>query len=466
MAKYFRKTCEEKTRLFVEKAIKKYGDKYDYSKVFISDSKHKIVIIDPETGNEFNLNRYSFLKYGIPHTLYPLDKNEKNKRIKIDKTKKYIEKAIVKFGKDAYDFSKTEIKNSKEKIIVIDKQTGKEHKVNQYDFLKYGLKKRDYKYWDTEMFIKEAKKIYNDKYDYSKLKYIKASEKVVIICPEHGEFKRTPYEHLSGYGCRECMGLSKFNKHTMWNTESFIKEATKIHKGIYSYENTKYIDFRHKIKYNCPVHGEIEQYPQSHIKGYGCHRCNKYSNRYSVDEWIEKVKILHGNKYDYSKTYFNTTEDIVTIICPEHGEFLIPATAHMHGLQGCPLCSDNKSKMEKDIEGFLIENNFNFITQHKCEWLRFHNPLSLDFYLPDHKIAIECQGEQHFHPVDYFGGENEFKQLIVRDHEKIKLCKENGISLIHYADDSVIIPDGWNEYKIVRNKEDLINLLNNSCKYE
>ena len=36
--------------------------------------------------------------------------------------------------------------------------------------------------------------------------------------------------------------------------------------------------------------------------------------------------------------------------------------------------------------------------------------LSLDFYLPEHKIAIECQGEQHFEPVKHFGGEKKFEE--------------------------------------------------------
>lgn len=40
----------------------------------------------------------------------------------------------------------------------------------------------------TEEFIRRAKKVHGDKYDYSKVKYVKAKEKVCIICPIHGEF--------------------------------------------------------------------------------------------------------------------------------------------------------------------------------------------------------------------------------------------------------------------------------------
>ena len=56
----------------------------------------------------------------------------------------------------------------------------------------------------TEEFIKKAKEVHGDKYDYSKVEYKNTSTKVCIICPEHGEFWQTPNEHLQGHGCRKC----------------------------------------------------------------------------------------------------------------------------------------------------------------------------------------------------------------------------------------------------------------------
>ena len=49
-----------------------------------------------------------------------------------------------------------------------------------------------------------------------------------------------------------------------------------------------------------------------------------------------------------------------------------------------------------------------------------------------YKIAIECQGRQHFEPVLDFGGEKSFKETIERDKKKLILCKENGIKLLYY----------------------------------
>ena len=75
-----------------------------------------------------------------------------------------------------------------------------------------------------EQFITKAKQVHNNKYDYSKVKYINAKTKVSIICALHGEFTQTAGDHLSNKGCPKCNGGIKFNK------EQFIEKAKE--KGI------------------------------------------------------------------------------------------------------------------------------------------------------------------------------------------------------------------------------------------
>ncbi len=75
----------------------------------------------------------------------------------------------------------------------------------------------------TEEFIKKAKEIHGDKYDYSKVEYTSTNDKVCIICPEHGEFWQRPHNHLKGQGCPKCSGKFKTD------TEYFIEKAKKIH---------------------------------------------------------------------------------------------------------------------------------------------------------------------------------------------------------------------------------------------
>ena len=54
-----------------------------------------------------------------------------------------------------------------------------------------------------EDFIREAKEVHGNKYDYSKVEYINTNTKVCIICPEYGEFWQIPHDHLRGHGCQK-----------------------------------------------------------------------------------------------------------------------------------------------------------------------------------------------------------------------------------------------------------------------
>ena len=63
------------------------------------------------------------------------------------------------------------------------------------------------------------------------------------------------------------------------------------------------------------------------------------------------------------------------------------------------------------------------------------NNLYLDFFLPDYNIAIECHGEQHFKPINFFGGYESFLKYQKRDIIKYELCKEHGIKILYFSDD-------------------------------
>ena len=94
--------------------------------------------------------------------------------------------------------------------------------------------------------------------------------------------------------------------------------------------------------------------------------------------------------------------------------------------------------------------NINFINGAKFNWLgRQH----LDFYLPDYNIAIECQGEEHFKSVDFFGGNDEFINTSKRDMNKNVLCKKNNIKLLYYSN---LNYDEFLGEKLYKDKEELL----------
>lgn len=93
-------------------------------------------------------------------------------------------------------------------------------------------------------------------------------------------------------------------------------------------------------------------------------------------------------------------------------------------------CLQNKSIMEVLVKHLLTDNNIKYIPQKRFDDCRDVFPLPFDFYLPRYNICIECDGIQHFEPVDHFGGEEQFKIRTNHDQIKTNYCLLNGIELI------------------------------------
>ena len=116
----------------------------------------------------------------------------------------------------------------------------------------------------TEEFIKKAREVHGDKYDYSKVEYVFNKTEVCIICREHDEFWQKPKNHLSGYGCPICSGRKKMR------TSDFIKKARSVHGEKYDYSKVEYNGNSEKVCIICPEHGEFWQRAGEHLKGKGC----------------------------------------------------------------------------------------------------------------------------------------------------------------------------------------------------
>lgn len=277
----------------------------------------------------------------------------------------------------------------------------------------------------NEDFINKAQKIHGNRYDYSNVIYKNAKTKVKIICKVHGEFLQIPDKHLQGHNCPICNCKKKRT------TKEFIERARKVHGNKYDYSNGVYKNKNSKICIICPEHGEFWQNAHNHLSGNGCPKCSKRF-RYKTNDFIEKASIIHNGKYDYSGTQYLNTKTKIKIICPIHGEFWQLPEKHIIG-NGCPRCSE--SKMERGVAKFLQENHINFEIQKTFPWL---NRQRLDFYLPDYKLAIECQGEQHFKPVDFAGrgkvwAKKQFNESIERDKLKKSRCESKGVRVLYYT---------------------------------
>ena len=421
------------TEVFIEKAKKVHGDKYDYSKVIYKGSNQKICIICPTHGEFWQIATQHLKGCGCP----------KCAGIIKSSTEEFIEKAR-KIHDNRYDYSKVEYKNVNTKVCIICPihgefwQTPKNH-LNGQGCNKCAI---DYKANKRKLslkeFIEKARKIHGNKYDYSKVEYKGIKEKVIIICPIHGEFWQTPNGHLSGCGCAKCS-----NGGQKLTTKDFVKRAKLLHGDKYDYSKVEYKGMHIKVCIICPIHGEFWQTPSCHLKTGGCEKCGIEKRTtlrtMSKADFIRKAIEIHGSKYDYSKLVYKGSDKKVCIICPIHGEFWQIANDHLRGSH-CPSCSVRMSKPENDIFQYMkqIIPDANIIQRDT----KLLNRKEIDIYIPDKKLAIEYDGLA-WHNTKYNKNKN---YHLYKTNE----CKKQGIQLIH------IFEDEWLE------KENIVkSMLNN-----
>lgn len=98
-------------------------------------------------------------------------------------------------------------------------------------------------------------------------------------------------------------------------TEEFIEKAKEVHRDKYDYSKVDYKNARSKIVIICEKHGEFLQTPRAHLNM--SHGCPKCNSRekLSTEKFIEKAKEVHGNKYDYSKVDYKNAHSKIIIIC-------------------------------------------------------------------------------------------------------------------------------------------------------
>lgn len=204
-----------------------------------------------------------------------------------EKTINFIKKAQQIHG-SRYDYSHVEYVNAKTKVEIIcpdhgpfmqtpDKHTGRD---------KCGCPMcAGNRPGSTESFVKSARRVHGDVYDYSMVAYNGNKTKVEIICPVHGAFWQTPSNHLSGRGCAECAN------NTMLTKSAFVARARAVHGDTYDYSQVEYAGNRTAVKIVCKSHGVFEQIPYVHLSGCGCPICGRTQQIVSRDEAAIRSKV-------------------------------------------------------------------------------------------------------------------------------------------------------------------------------
>ena len=331
--------------------------------------------------------------------------------------KEFIEKAQLVHG-DRYDYSSVEYNNAITKIKINCEKHGVFEQTPNNHLADHGCPKCAKPVRTVDEFIRRARLTHGDKYDYSLVDYVKSYENVIIVCPKHGKYLQKPKDHLYEGGCPKCGKGTK-------TTEEFIVESKKIHGNEYDYSLVKYVDEHTKVNIVCKKHGIFSQRPYGHTDEKGCPKCSGKNK--TTEDYINQVKLIHGDKYDYSLAEYIDNKTKIKIICEKHGVYEQMPYDHIDGC-GCPRC--NESKGELVITNYLKTNGFVFIREKGFDDCRNINKLPFDFYLPNHNALIEYDGLHHYKPLDYFGGVEGFKKQQLRDNIKNEYAKNNNINLL------------------------------------
>jgi len=312
-------------------------------------------------------------------------------------------------------------------------------------------------------FINRSVVAHNNEYDYSLVDFVNTSTKVKIICKKHGLFEQTPVCHYKGNGCPQCYLIRKrdFHNHPEKHSidckcvkctktlslQDFLLKCKKVHGDTYDYSKVAYTQYHKKVCVICTCHGEFWITPSNHLNGNGCKKCaikhNKQNQPKSNLEFISDAKSVHGCLYDYSKVnYINNIEKII-IVCKKHGVFEQIPTNHLAG-NGCPKCKESHG--ERKIRKFLDDNFISYIRQKtfdKCVNPKTNRKLKFDFYLPDHNMCIEFDGEQHFNCGFKMNGkfvitDDYVRSIKYRDELKNVYCFNNNINLIRIKNNELI----------------------------
>ena len=446
---------------YVAKARAKWGDAYDYSESVYVAGLSPITIrcikhnhyFTVQAGNHISTKQRRF-SGGCPicaqerlSAARALRENSimaQIKKIRASKPKKtsqeiFIEKAKAQYPD--YDYSKVEYKDRDTSVTLICPKHGVVA-IRPRTLLSKEKGKQPHGCWEccgmkkpalnnSEMFKEKVLAIYDEKYVFHWEDYKCKTSLIRVECKLHGEHKVSVYSILHGGACGYCNGRLY--------PKDWIKNAKSVHGDKYIYDESKPPRIKSdRIRYKCPIHGWQETSYGCHVDlKCGCPVCAGYPNKLSAEQrkanWVKRCKKKYNDRFDYSQFVYvnNDTKGLVT--CKEHHySYMIDPWMHLRGAGGCPFCTGSEGEVH--IRTWLENNHINFVPQYSipnenlfCK--RKH--LMVDFYLPDYRMFIEMNGEQHYKNIAYFHQDSwTFEDQQIRDESLRQYSKRHNVRLL------------------------------------
>ena len=193
--------------------------------------------------------------------------------------------------------------------------------------------------------------------------------------------------------------------------QAFLGIANEVHKEKYDYSKiTEINSSKDIVTIICKEHGEFQQEVNSHLRGRGCPVCA--GKRFSLKEFVKKANKVWNNKYDYSKTVYKGYGVPINIICPEHGEFSQLCTNHLKRECGCLECQGKPKDFEK------ISSTEVLLKKAKAKYGDFFDYSKTEFINSRTKIIVTCPNHGDFQTLPRQFLLNDFGCPLCNDHSR------------------------------------------------
>lgn len=251
------------------------------------------------------------------------------------------------------------------------------------------LKPRAYKHQAGELYDKIVSMHPNLNIHPFEKEYAGSRTQVMYTCAKHGLQTKELRKLLEGVGCAKCATDNR-----TIDFDEFVRRSNQTHNNRYTYDKEDFDSFSSGyVTAICAIHGRFRTLAQAHSTGSGCPECGiiRRSTAYKVsfDDFVERARTIHGNRYTYDASQYDSMTQPTIITCSEHGEFIQVASYHIHSESGCPKCSVRESKGQTEMFNYLaglgvqVSANYRYGQTHKKE---------IDIYVKGLKLGIEYDG--------------------------------------------------------------------------
>jgi len=270
------------TSEFIEKSNKIHNNKYTYNVSIDKVVKRDKIEIE-YNGQKYYQRSDSHLSGYSPeiNVKYSLEQFiKKSKELYLDK----------------YIYDKTVYINNNTKLIITCPTHGDFEIVpRQHLFYKRSCDKCKNKIDKINIFINSANEIHNNKYIYDNVIFNKKTDKIKIICKEHGIFEQSVSSHLKGIGCSSCSN----NKKIDYN--EFIRRSIKMHGNKFEYDKESFTSYRKSISIYCKDHGWFKQIPYDHVLSkFACHGCRESYGEIVLSNILDNYNINYIRQYKFN----------------------------------------------------------------------------------------------------------------------------------------------------------------------